>query len=202
MDEEKERILRTAQEVFLKEGFYKTTIDDLAAKLRISKKTIYKYFESKDKLVEETTFDLINSHSKNIKHLLDSNDDSVAVITRVIEYIGKSIIPIADKWLSDIKTHYPELWIEVDKFRTRVMTANLSKMIKRGQQEGNIIDLPSEFIVALFQSAIRGIINPDYLMNNKFSAKEALDMSLQILMRGILTPAGQTAFKKLISGDR
>ena len=32
MIEEKERILKTAQEIFLKEGFYKTTIDDLAAR--------------------------------------------------------------------------------------------------------------------------------------------------------------------------
>jgi AcrR family transcriptional regulator len=32
-------------------GFHKTTMDEIAKELRISKKTIYKHFSSKDELV-------------------------------------------------------------------------------------------------------------------------------------------------------
>ena len=201
MIEEKERILKTAQEIFLKEGFYKTTIDDLAAKLRVSKKTIYKYFESKDELVKETVFDFLQTNSRNIKQLLNADEDSIILMTRLIEYLGGLSLNLNEKWLTDLQTHYQDLWIEMDKFRTKMMNANLSKLIKLGQGEGYIINLPSDFIVALFQSAIRGVINPDYLINSKFSAREALDMSLQILIGGILTPKGETAFKKLNLGE-
>jgi AcrR family transcriptional regulator len=201
MIEEKERILKTAQEIFLKEGFYKTTIDDLAAKLRVSKKTIYKYFESKDELVKETVFDFLQTNSRNIKQLLNADEDSIILMTRLIEYLGGLSLNLNEKWLTDLQTHYQDLWIEIDKFRTKMMNANLSKLIKLGQGEGYIINLPSDFIVALFQSAIRGVINPDYLINSKFSAREALDMSLQILIGGILTPKGETAFKKLNLGE-
>lgn len=44
-NEEKYRIMRQATELFYTNGLYKTSMDEIAAELNISKKTIYKYFE-------------------------------------------------------------------------------------------------------------------------------------------------------------
>jgi AcrR family transcriptional regulator len=49
-EEAKKRILEAALEVFKEKGYFKSTMDDIAAKLGISKSAIYQYFESKDKL--------------------------------------------------------------------------------------------------------------------------------------------------------
>jgi AcrR family transcriptional regulator len=50
-DEAKKRILEAALEVFKEKGYFKSTMDDIATKLGISKSAIYQYFESKDKLL-------------------------------------------------------------------------------------------------------------------------------------------------------
>ena len=52
----KEKILQTAAEMFLNYGFKSVTMDDIAEKMSISKKTIYTHFSNKTKLVEETTY--------------------------------------------------------------------------------------------------------------------------------------------------
>ena len=41
--------------MFLKLGFKSVTMDDIACEMCISKKTIYKYFQNKEALIEEGT---------------------------------------------------------------------------------------------------------------------------------------------------
>ena len=49
----KDKIISKAKEMFLKLGFKSITMDDIACEMCISKKTIYKYFSSKEELVSE-----------------------------------------------------------------------------------------------------------------------------------------------------
>ena len=48
--ETKDRILKGAEELFLKYGIKSITMDDIAKHLGVSKKTIYQYYSSKDQL--------------------------------------------------------------------------------------------------------------------------------------------------------
>jgi AcrR family transcriptional regulator len=45
------RILRAAHELFLKQGYRKTSIDDVARKAEVAKGTVYLYFENKGQLL-------------------------------------------------------------------------------------------------------------------------------------------------------
>ena len=51
--EARKRILKAAEELFLKFGIRSVTMDEIASKLGISKKTIYMHFEDKDAIVHE-----------------------------------------------------------------------------------------------------------------------------------------------------
>ena len=64
----KEKIIQKAGELFLKLGFKSITMDDIAAEMCISKKTIYKYFCNKEMLVGEST----NYMHKEIHETIDS----------------------------------------------------------------------------------------------------------------------------------
>ena len=56
---EKDKIIEYCSSRFFRDGFYYVTVDQIASELRISKKTIYKYFASKDDLVEAVTNNLM-----------------------------------------------------------------------------------------------------------------------------------------------
>jgi AcrR family transcriptional regulator len=51
----KELILKTAKKLFSKNGFTKTSMDDIADEAKIGKGTIYHYYDSKEKLCIEVT---------------------------------------------------------------------------------------------------------------------------------------------------
>jgi len=197
MQEEKEKIYQFAVDKFLREGFYKTTMDDLASQLRMSKKTIYKYFSSKEVLVKEVVFSFLSARAEQIKAIVDADDNAVIKFFKLVEYLGSIIIKFSDRWISDIQLYTPDLWKEIDKFRAKMMYANLMKIIRQGINEGYFVDKPAEIIVTIFVSSVRAVVNPDFIMNNKFSVSTALDSTLEILMNGIMTEKGKKIFNRL-----
>ena len=53
MDEKKARIIAAAKELIARYGFKKTTMDEVAAKARMGKSTMYYYFKNKEEIFAE-----------------------------------------------------------------------------------------------------------------------------------------------------
>ncbi len=197
MEPEKEKYLKQIEERYLKEGFYKTSMDSLAAELQMSKKTIYKYFPSKENIVEAIVSDITSRVSGNIEQILRTDQNAVEKIVNVLQMLVQNLLRFSDKWLNDLRIHMPHLWKQVDEFRTKRMYATLSVIIEQGKREELIIDKPNEIIITLFISSMRGVVNPDFLYYNKFSYDEAVKITFEILFNGILTKKGKELFRKI-----
>ena len=84
------QILKAAKELFTKYGFKKVSMDEIANKAGVTKKTVYSYFNSKEDLLKEEI-----QHIKKIieKYEKQSNDFFVniqSVICSVIRYKNES----------------------------------------------------------------------------------------------------------------
>lgn len=65
----KEMIIKKSREIFLENDILNTVMNDIALKVDLSVRTIYRYFESKDDLVYEVTIQLLkewNTYQKCI----------------------------------------------------------------------------------------------------------------------------------------
>ncbi|NNJ52384.1 MAG: TetR/AcrR family transcriptional regulator [Ignavibacteriaceae bacterium] len=193
---EKQKILNYATEKFMSEGFYKTSMDSLASELQMSKKTIYKYFSSKDELVEIVVLSFMNEVKNRIDLVIKEEDNSLVRALHLFEVMRDVTTKFSDKWVKDIRLHLPNLWKIIDEFRTKRAYAVLGSIIQQGQKEGIIIEKPAELIIHLYVSAMRSIVNPDFLIYQKMNYKEAIQHTFEILFNGILTPAGKKQFKK------
>lgn len=200
MEDEKNKILQFALEKFKTEGFYKTTMDELASEQRISKKTIYKHFPTKEILVHDAVFLFINTHKVHIEQIFESKVNAVVKIFNLTEYLAQMLSQIGDKWFRDVQIHHRELWQEIDEFRTKMIGQRMSKVFDQGMKEGNIQKYPSEFLTIYFVNSIRGIINPEFVMNSKYSMHEVLKFTTSLLLNGIMTEKGRKIFKKLKDG--
>ncbi len=199
MNSEQTKIIDFCKDYFLENGFYKTTMDEIAAQLRMSKKTIYKYYSTKEDLVKETIIKFLEFHKENIGQIINENSNAVIKLNELFNYIGKMIAKINEKFIRDIQTQMPDLWKDIDAFRTKMMTVNIGKIIEQGKKEGVFIDKTSAIITGVFISAVRGVINPEFIMANKFSIKMALEETIEIIINGITTEKGKKAFQLLKS---
>jgi AcrR family transcriptional regulator len=195
--DEKQKILDFCSEKFITEGFYKTTVDEISQEIHISKNTIYKFFPTKEKLVWAAIENIISKITAKINIVLDSDDEALEKLVKMLGILSSNIIRFTDKWIHDMQIHAPALWEKVDKIRQEIMYRNISKIIRQGQKEKVFKDYPAELIITIFVSSLRGVVSPQFLLNASFTNREALRYTLEILLNGILTEKGTSVFKTI-----
>jgi len=189
--DEKEKILDYTEEKFFKDGFYKTSMDLLAAEMRMSKKTIYKFFPSKEELVKAITNRFKNRMKGIIVPLLNSDKNAVEKLIGLITILSKTTTKISMRLLDDMQKHFPLIWKEIDKFRTEMMFNNITRVIDQGKKEGLIANYPTPIIMNIFVSSIRATVNPEFVVHNNFSLTVSAQTTFKIILRGILTEKGK-----------
>jgi len=195
--QERLKILNFSQTQFVTSGFYNTTMDQIAREMRISKKTIYKHFRTKDDLIRACVDQITSGVKKSIEQIVDGGTSSVEKLNSIGKVLLNVTLKINDKWLGDLKTHYFFIWEEIDRFREVAINKNFTKIIEQGQEEGYIVDYPSIAILTIIRSSIQAVINPEFLVNNSISIQEAAKVTLNIIFTGILTKKGKKLYKKL-----
>jgi AcrR family transcriptional regulator len=196
---ERDKIIEFCSIKFLKDGFYYVTVDQIASELRMSKKTIYNYFSTKNELVETVAINMMEDVSRRIEDIINSKNDSLTKALVLFEVMAGVVVRFSENWLKDLQIHTPKLWKKIDEFRAKRAFTALGSIIKQGQSEGIIIDKPAELIIHIFVNTIRSVVHPDFLYHQKFNYKEAFIHSFEILFNGILTPKGKKIFDKIFS---
>lgn len=191
IQEDKLKILTYAQERFFRDGFYKISMDEIAKELSMSKSTLYKHFPSKVELVRETIFMLVGNVKAKTAETISTDTNAVEKFVAIAKTLTETITRFSDKWMRDLQNHAPDIWAEVDRTRKKLMYENISKIIIQGQQEGLILDYPPEIIITLFTGAMRGVVNPQFLINVSLSYNDAVQHAFKILLNGILSEKGK-----------
>ena len=93
------------------------TVESLAKRLAMSKKTIYKFFPTKEKLIfsiMQFAFNQINSAFNKI--MIDEYNPAIQfikIMETIAKFAGRSPV---DK-ISELKSRYPDIWREIESFR-------------------------------------------------------------------------------------
>ncbi|MCA2004587.1 MAG: TetR/AcrR family transcriptional regulator [Ignavibacterium sp.] len=93
IDTKKELILKTAREILARNGFAKTTLDDIANALGMKKSSLYYYYSNKDALLE----DVMNRERDNFCLLIeDALKSTDSTINRILNYEKAKFEYVAD----------------------------------------------------------------------------------------------------------
>jgi AcrR family transcriptional regulator len=199
MNQPKDKIIEFSRELFFKEGFYKTSMDDIARGLNMSKKTLYKHFTSKDDLIEACIKSLFEIIRVNIDGILSSDLNAVQKAFNMMNLVVERV-PLRDNFLRELQLHAPGLWKKIDEFRATIMLRNFSRILLQGKKEGLIKDVPNDIVLEMLITCARSLITPDYLVNSNYSFSQMVGYVREILLCGILTPEGIKLYNK-IKGD-
>ena len=85
----KEEIITSARELFIKYGYKKVTMDEIALNANVTKKTVYAYFKDKDSLFKY----FIDEELQVLKNKIEHNKKKYP---NVIDYVSNSIFEIID----------------------------------------------------------------------------------------------------------
>jgi AcrR family transcriptional regulator len=189
---EKQRIAEAASKRFFELGVSKVTIDEVAADLGMSKKTIYKFFPSKDDLLLAGVHMNMERIGKEVSTIINSPEPFEKKVAAFLVVVGRQISRISGQFQSDLRRVSPHVWNEIDTFRREVVIAQLKKLFVQAKKEGYFReDLNVEIFQLILVNAAQGIVNPKILAANPFSAVEAYKEIIRVLFTGALTDKGK-----------
>ncbi len=84
VDKIKQTIKKAAQDLFRKYGYHKTSVNEIAKRAKIAKATIYKYFESKELLLQAILMEYIQHSVHEIIHNPSEDLDEEAYLSSII----------------------------------------------------------------------------------------------------------------------
>src|SRR5262245_57365368 len=108
MDSEnaKQRILKTAVELFGKFGFRSISMHDIARHLGISKKTIYQYFADKDEIVTLAIQNHLAQEKQYLAQLQREAKDAVDFIIKVTNFLIRNIRGTRSSNIYDLRKYH------------------------------------------------------------------------------------------------
>ena len=186
--EEKERIIEIAEQRFLQHGTSKVTLDEIASDLRMSKKTIYKFFPSKEDLLKTIVHAIMARLRARVEGIVESDKPFAQKAPELLAVLGRQIGMISKQFMLDLQRFAPALWKEMDEFRRERILTNVRRMFSQAQKEGVFRkDLDIELFILVFLSSVQGIVNPHNLTQQSFSGEEALAGIFKIIFEGAVT---------------
>ncbi len=191
---EREKILYFTHAKFITEGFYKTTMDEIAKDLQISKKTIYKHFESKEDLLAAVCDARINMMHEYLDEVVDSKDDSITKFLRILNKQKSLAMNCSTVWFRDLEIHAPQLRKKFDEVRSTKVTSMLVKLLEQGKKEKMIDNVPVDILITALNGAIEAVTRAEFILNSKFSFHEAMRVTAEIFFNGFLTTLGKEKY--------
>src|SRR5690242_10425008 len=109
------QVIAAARRQFFVHGFRRVSMDDLAADLRMSKKTLYACFPSKSSLVEAVLKDKFNEVEADLAYMSsERSDDMEEAIHRFLHRVQRHTAEIHPPFVRDLGRETPELFSIVE----------------------------------------------------------------------------------------
>ncbi|MEY8765010.1 MULTISPECIES: TetR/AcrR family transcriptional regulator [Clostridium] len=180
----KEKILDAAAQLIARYGLKKFTLDEVAAQLKISKKTIYKNFKSKNEIIHTYFTSYIESDKNSVMEALAGNQTIPEKIHSIVysSHCYKLPIPL----LKETRQFYSDEWENIQELRKFKVKA-LQKLLKDGVQDG-IFKSDIHFgVLSKMLEKISGMFTDyNFLLENRLKSHEAIDEALKIIFKGIV----------------
>lgn len=193
----REKILKISMEEFKSKGIRAVKMDDIAALLGISKRTLYEIYSNKEELLLEC----VKFQEEQYDAYMASfeKDSSNNVIDIIIEFYNKQI-----QWLSDVNPLYfsdiQKYSQVVSYFERRDIERKQDKMIfyQRGIREGVFRDdVDYDVLSRILKVSI------DYIkqtqMYKEYDLTRILNNIIMLFIRGVCTYDGIKQFDALMS---
>jgi TetR/AcrR family transcriptional regulator, repressor of the ameABC operon len=137
-DETRERIMVKADELFRQFGFGKTTVADIAAELGMSPANIYKFFSSKEALIQASADRNLVVLSQAVdRHMVESGS-ALSRIEKVLLTVYRHTVDILRNERQVFKLMiraYEQKWACTGAF-DKFLLQTLAKLVKEGMSTG------------------------------------------------------------------
>jgi TetR/AcrR family transcriptional regulator, cholesterol catabolism regulator len=172
------------------------TVESLAKRLAMSKKTIYKFFPTKENLIRsimQFVFTQIDAAFNKV--MVDEPNPAVQFI-KIMETIAKFAGRIPVDKIAELKSLHREIWKEIEAFRLSHQD-DFYTILHDAQEQGLARhDINMRATSIIYINIINSTFQPEFFLKNDLPIRETIRGFVQIVARGIFTNKGMKAIKE------
>jgi AcrR family transcriptional regulator len=184
----KQAILDLAYEKFSQHGFKRITMDEIAADLKMSKKTVYKYFESKEAILEEIVDQRLKLAREAFEAVLTADGPFDERIKKIAEMFPRFVDPDWQRLIADVVHTVPSVAKKIQALLSYFITKVAPSILRRGQKEGTVRkDLDVDLFVIAYMGATKELFNSNFLAKYPATEETIPKQLFKIFMEGVLT---------------
>ncbi|WP_454987269.1 TetR/AcrR family transcriptional regulator [Capnocytophaga leadbetteri] len=132
----KEEIVKRALNDFMQYGFKTFTMDDLASKMGISKKTLYEHFPSKNDLVEAVLDYALDMSCKNVDAFVQGDGSVIENVYRNQKKVKEIFNINSDRPICELQKYYSKTYERMEIDFAKSDARFIDKLLEKGWQEG------------------------------------------------------------------
>ena len=197
MKKQKQDIIDQSLKIIFNEGLRSFTVDRLSSIIRISKKTIYSIFATKEILIDKIIQYKLLSIDKEIETILNKNKCPIKSFYEINQLHIKISSDVDIDKLVELKIKYPKIWSRVEdnrKNKVDMMNQIFSKAAKMGYvRNKSTIDSVSH----LYMNIVNRTFQPDFFYQEDLSLKDTIDLFADIMAKGIFNNKGSDILESI-----
>jgi AcrR family transcriptional regulator len=199
----KQRILYKSLDLFAQKGFLKVSMDELAASLSISKKTLYKSFSGKEKIVRAVFQWIGDESAAYISSIVNNNSiEFPEKIGRILVFMNHQLNRFGRFFFDDMKKSMPELWEEVLEFRRKRINENFGRIFDEAKDNGWFRnDVDPQLVLMIFLHCIQNMVTPESLATLPYTAPQVLDNIMKVIFEGVMTDNGRIRYNHILNNQ-
>ncbi|MCZ2222585.1 MAG: TetR/AcrR family transcriptional regulator [Chitinophagales bacterium] len=191
------RIVEESQKLFMTYGIRSISMDEIAQRLGISKKTIYQYYKDKDELVNEVIEAQIQQNECISKHHTNCCNNSIHEVFLAMETVEEMLKSMNPILLFDLKKYHPSAYKKLSDFKFHFFYTIVKNNIERGIQEGLYREDVNADIISRFRVAsIFMVLDNESLKPNEYAISDIMWEITYLFLYGVATSKGLKTIQK------
>lgn len=193
----KSRIQEKANDLFRRYGIKSVTMDEIAAQLGASKKTLYQYFSDKDELVDAVVKNTIGYAQLTCDKNQEACKDAIHELFGTMDFIQEIFSEMNPAMMYDLERFHPRSYKHFldhkNKYLYEMIRANLKKGIEEELYRPHInIDIIAKFRLEGMMIAF----NQEVFPSSKFNLAELHTVIIEHFLFGVASLKGYKLITK------
>ena len=190
-------ILNHGFELLMNDGVRSFTVENLASCLCMSKKTIYKFFPTKETLIDKIVSFQLSQIEAEIKIVLDSDSNPIQQFLGVMNIFYNSTAKLKIEQIGELKNRYPKMWQRIEHFRLN-RRKDFYSILKNAQDKGFVRkSLNIELISTMYTNIINSTFQPEFFIENSLMPKDVLPALVEMVSGGLLSEDGRKYYNQI-----
>jgi AcrR family transcriptional regulator len=193
----KVKILKGAEELFMKYGVRSISMDDIARHLSVSKKTLYQHFADKEDIVTMCCKAHLERSAKEFEIIKETSKNAIDELANISVCLKRNMQDMNPSLLFDLQKYHPKAWYEWTNHKNNFIRCSVVRNLKQGIEEGHFrADLDPDIIAAVRLELVQLAFNEDIFPRERYRLPEVQMQIFDHFVYGLVTDKGRKLYQK------